>query len=141
VLSPANHIPAYRLPMGVSVPPLGPLAGHWRGPLTTTLGPLTREQLVVDCRSGAYVAAMRPHGDAWYQVRVEREAKGRRSVVSHFAKHARGLLAGLLATATSAPTSGEELAHAATALVGQPTGAATLTGVELHPGCLTLVVT
>ena len=52
--------------------------------------------MIVDCRSSTYVAAWRPTGDQaakWVSVNVVRERDGVRSVVSHNAKHTRGLVA------------------------------------------------
>lgn len=135
-LAPTDLIPAYRLPMSTSLGRLGPLAAYWRKHLTAPLTELAGDGLVVDCRSGGYIAAWRPADPArWVQVRVEREVNGRRSVVSHHAKHTRGHLAGHLALASSVPTTREDLADAASALVG-----AGITAVELTPAGLNLVV-
>ena len=52
--------------------------------------------VIVDCRSSTYVAAWRPSGaqaDKWVSVNVVRERNGVRTVVSHNAKHTRGLVA------------------------------------------------
>ena len=52
-------------------------------------------QLVVDCRSAAYAAAWRPTREVAARtvaVRVLRDVAGSRVVVSHLAKHARGLV-------------------------------------------------
>ncbi len=139
-LTPADAIPAYRLAMGATLPDIGRLAPFWRAHLPAALGPLADDGLVVDCRSSDYVAPWHPRSPRHFQVRVEKDAKGRRTVVSHFAKHTRGVLAGLLATADAVPTSGDDLAHAATGLIGQGTAIATVAAVELTPGRLTLVV-
>ena len=89
-LRPGDRVPPYRLSMGVDLPGVGPLAAHWRRHLAGTLSPLATG-LVVDCRSATYVAAWRPRGAV--AVRVLQERAGRRSVVSHMAKHTRGLVA------------------------------------------------
>jgi uncharacterized protein len=55
--------------------------------------------VVVDCRSGGYAAAWMPAEEAarrYLAVRVFTEVAGRRTVVSHLAKHTRGLVARLL---------------------------------------------
>jgi len=91
LVAPTDPIPAYRLSMQASLPGLGPLARAWRAPLARELD--GRAELVVDCRSSAYLAAWRPPAHvAWVTVRVVREGK----VVSHAAKHARGVLVGHL---------------------------------------------
>lgn len=111
-LSPGDRIPAYRLSMGTDLPGVGPLAAHWRGPLAMALGAEV-EGLVVDCRSAPYQAAWRPHGDAaevTVAVRVLRDG----AVVSHDAKHTRGLLTRhLLTRPARLPRSPVRLAEAA----------------------------
>jgi len=79
--------------------------------------------VVVDCRSATYAAAWRPRttGDDAAQhvaVRVLREAGGKRSVVSHNAKHTRGVLTGHLVRRAGDVGSADDLAKAADELVG-----------------------
>ena len=60
---------------------------------------LAGDGVVVDCRSSTYAAAWTPTGDAGRQllaVRVFTEVAGRRTVVSHLAKHTRGQVARIL---------------------------------------------
>lgn len=93
-LRPADRVPPYRLSMGTTLPGHGPLASVWRDPLNAVLGDV--DGVIVDCRSSTYVAAWRPAGDQadkWVSVNVVRERDGVRSVVSHNAKHTRGLVA------------------------------------------------
>ena len=126
VVSPADRIPAYRLPMGARLPGLPSLAQHWAGPLDEALK--DDWGVVVDCRSGAYVPAWRPpSGTAWLSVRVVQEDDGVRTVVSHHAKHTRGVLTHHLLTRPGAPprTSGQVL-RAARELVGSVLREATL---------------
>ena len=62
--------------------------------------------VVVDCRSSSYAAAWRPGPEVAARtvaVRVLREQDGARSVVSHMAKHTRGLVARALLQAPRAP--------------------------------------
>lgn len=94
LVRPADRIPAYRLAMSTDLPGIGPLARAWRPLLAVELDPRAADELIVDCRSAAYLAAWRPPSGTpgWVTVRVLRELDGRRSVVSHHAKHARGLL-------------------------------------------------
>jgi cytoplasmic iron level regulating protein YaaA (DUF328/UPF0246 family) len=90
----ADRVPPYRLSMGTTLPGLGPLASVWRDPLTAVLA--EADGVIVDCRSSTYVSAWRPSGDQaakWVSVNVVRERDGVRSVVSHNAKHTRGLVA------------------------------------------------
>jgi cytoplasmic iron level regulating protein YaaA (DUF328/UPF0246 family) len=118
LVGPEDPIPAYRLSMGVDLPGVGPLAAAWRDPLAAELDPRALAgDLVVDCRSAAYLAAWRPPRAV--QVRVLREVDGRRSVVSHHAKHTRGVLTRhLLTRRGTAPTTAAALARVARELVG-----------------------
>jgi len=93
-LRPADRVPPYRLSMGTTLPGYGPLASVWRGPLSAAFAAV--DGVIVDCRSSTYVAAWRPIGDQaakWVSVDVVRERNGVRTVVSHNAKHTRGLVA------------------------------------------------
>src|SRR5690606_39515536 len=94
LVSPEDRIPAYRLSMATDLPGVGPLARSWREPLARVLDPLAAERLVVDCRSATYAAAwpVPVGGPGHVAVRVLTDTDGRRTVVSHWAKHARGLL-------------------------------------------------
>lgn len=93
---PADLVPAYRLAMGVSLPPLGPLAPLWRSALAPVLDAEARDRLVVDLRSSTYATAWRPPRDVagrTVAVRVLRVSEdGRRGIVSHDAKHTRGVV-------------------------------------------------
>lgn len=89
LLAPTDRIPAYRLSGGTSVPGLGSLAAAWRPALEAELA--AHRGLVVDLRSGPYAALARL--PAAVQVRVLRESKGARTVVSHDNKYTKGLLA------------------------------------------------
>lgn len=92
----SDRVPAYRLSGAVTLPGLGPIAGVWRQVLDAELSAPAGTGLIVDCRSSTYVSAWRPSGpyaDRWISVNVVREQDGRRTVVSHMAKHTRGLIA------------------------------------------------
>ncbi|WP_164983897.1 YaaA family protein [Cellulomonas endophytica] len=135
-LTPEDRVPAYRLSMGTGLPGLGALGPWWRPRLSpvldaAALDPGAGAGLVVDARSAAYLAAWHPPAAAtWVAVRVEQDVDGTRSVVSHHAKHARGVLVRhLLVRRGRAPQDADELAHAATGLVA--TGA--VLAVELGP--------
>jgi uncharacterized protein len=95
-LRPNDRVPGYRLSMDGELPGLGPLARLWRAQLPSALASAAGNRgLVVDCRSGPYAAAAPLTGPARRSVavRVLREVNGRRSIVSHLAKHTRGELA------------------------------------------------
>ncbi|AEE46383.1 YaaA family protein [Cellulomonas fimi] len=130
VVTPEDAIPAYRLSMGTDLPGIGPLASAWRGPLGVELDAEADGALVVDCRSAAYLAAWHPPRSADHvTVRVLREVDGVRSVVSHHAKHTRGVLTRhLLTRRARPPRDADGLAHAASELVGE-----TVLAVELGP--------
>ena len=98
-VGPADRIAPYRLSMGTNLPGLGPLAAVWRPALVEPMAALAGDQVVLDCRSGTYAAAWLPSGEAARRllaVRVFTEVAGRRTVVSHLAKHTRGQVARLL---------------------------------------------
>jgi cytoplasmic iron level regulating protein YaaA (DUF328/UPF0246 family) len=121
LVTPDDRIPAYRLSMGVDLPGVGPLARTWRPLLGAELDRYLADRLVVDCRSAGYAAAWKPPaGAAWVSVRVLRESGGRRTVVSHNAKHTRGVLTRHLLVRDVEPRTPEALLDAARELVGGP---------------------
>ncbi|MCG7426546.1 peroxide stress protein YaaA [Helcobacillus sp. ACRRO] len=102
----ADRIPAYRLSAGSSVKRLGKVGTWWK----PKLAPIAKElagHLVVDGRSGAY-RSMMPVKDA-LDVSPVQERDGKRTVVSHDAKHYRGLVARELMRADSPATSADEV--------------------------------
>lgn len=105
-----DRIPPYRLDGATNLPGIGPVARAWRDALA---GVLDAGDLIVDARSGTY-AAFASHPRA-LPVRVFREVNGRRSVVSHMAKHSRGLVARALLEAPRAPRTPEQALAAASA--------------------------
>ncbi|WP_127127435.1 YaaA family protein [Georgenia sp. SYP-B2076] len=115
VLTPRDRVPAYRLSMGVDLPGTGRLSSFWRSHLAAALDERAAGDVVVDCRSATYAAAWRPPAGAEHVVvQVVREQDGRRQVVSHNAKRARGLLTHhLLTRAGRPPRTAEALAGAA----------------------------
>lgn len=135
-VAPTDRIPAYRLSMGVDLPGVGRLAAAWRPHLAQALEKRAAGDVVVDCRSAAYLAAWKPstsgeHAADWVTVRVVRESGGRRTVVSHNAKHTRGVLTGhLLRRAGDPPSSAEELLAAARELDGEVIGTEVGTGLS-----------
>ena len=104
LVRPMDLIPAYRLSGGVTLPDLGSLASAWRPALTATLDAVPG--LVVDMRSGAYVALgpLSPtETDRSVTVRVLNEVKGKRTVVSHNNKATKGRLVRTLVTTRRRP--------------------------------------
>lgn len=114
-----DRIPPYRLAMGVDlqVPGSGrgpgKLGRYWREVLTGPLSERVAEHLVVDCRSSAYTQAFRPPARQTLAVNSFRSSGGKRTVVTHFAKQARGELAGMLARRTDPAETVDEVAHIA----------------------------
>ena len=93
-LRPNDRVPSYRLSMDGDLSELGPLTRLWRSELPAVLATAAgRRGLIVDCRSGPYASAAPLTGslaERTVAIRVLRETDGRRSVVSHLAKHTRG---------------------------------------------------
>lgn len=111
-----DRVPRYRLAMNADLPGIGPLAAAWRAPLSQVLPGAARRGLVVDLRSSTYAAAWAPPPELAARtvaVRVLREQGGRRTVVSHMAKHTRGELARELMLASAPPRTPAELADLA----------------------------
>ncbi|WP_084073337.1 YaaA family protein [Demequina sp. NBRC 110052] len=138
-VSPADAIPAYRLSMATALGRLGGLASFWRACLTPTLNALADGGLVVDCRSSSYVAAYRPDAP-WVAVKVMREFNGKRAVVSHMAKHTRGLLAAHLVQTDATPATASDLADAAAGMIGDALVDVALEARAKGPDELTLVI-
>ncbi|WP_422933416.1 YaaA family protein [Sinomonas sp. P47F7] len=86
----ADTVPAYRLSMSTALPGLGRLASYWKPLLRDALAERAAEGLLVDCRSSTYAAAYAPPAERTVTVEVLTERNGKRTVVSHFAKHHRG---------------------------------------------------
>lgn len=112
-VAPTDPIAPYRLPMTASLPGLGPVAARWRGVLGPVMTRLAGHSVVVDGRSSAYASVWRPTGaaaSAYVAVRVFVEVDGRRSVVSHAAKHTRGLVARWLCETDRTPRTPAQVA-------------------------------
>ncbi|WP_062516387.1 YaaA family protein [Demequina gelatinilytica] len=139
-VSPADRIPAYRLSMGTTLGRLGGLATYWKKHLPAELDGLADGGLVIDCRSASYVAAYKPADAAWVSVSVQRELDGRRAVVSHMAKHTRGLLAAHLVRDDARPGSAQDLADAAAGMIGDALVDVALTPKTKGPDEVTLVI-
>lgn len=118
-------LPDHRLAMGASLPGCGRLSAFWKRELAAVLDPIAEEaRLVIDARSSAYAAAWQPDrswGGELLRVRAVRVREGRRQVISHHAKHTRGLLAGELIdrrTAGRAPSTANGVAEVGAGLDG-----------------------
>jgi cytoplasmic iron level regulating protein YaaA (DUF328/UPF0246 family) len=112
----SDRIPPYRLSVTADLPGLGSLAGWWRTRLGQPLQALAGRGPIVDCRSSGYAAMWSPTGDAaerWVAIRILREVRGHRTVVSHLAKLTRGQLARHLLTAGPVIRTPEQLAEVA----------------------------
>lgn len=84
-------IPAYRLSMGTKLGELGALANFWRPYLEAEID--VDDQLILDCRSAPYQKALPTPRAQTYEVKAMSVAPdGSRKVISHMAKHYRGLI-------------------------------------------------
>ena len=90
-----DAVPAYRLSAGSALPGIGGIPAFWRPRLAVSMASLDRP--LVDLRSGAY-GAFAPLPDAITVRVVTENAAGQRTVVSHFNKATKGLLARALVT-------------------------------------------
>jgi uncharacterized protein len=97
-----DAIPAYRLSAGSRLPDGRTLAARWRPVLDPLLARLSRDELLVDLRSGSYAALGVAPGAVTVDVVAERD-DGSRSVVSHFNKAHKGRLARALCATRSDP--------------------------------------
>ncbi|SJN26813.1 UPF0246 protein YaaA [Micrococcus lylae] len=90
-----DAIPAYRLSVGARLPDMPGLGTWWKKRLTPALDAFAEEDAgpVVDCRSGGYASQWKAPSGRTVTVDVFQMKAGRRTVVSHFAKHTRGLVA------------------------------------------------
>jgi len=110
LLGPDDGIPAYRLSAGSTMPGVGSVRSVWR----PVLGPLLAAQpdLVVDLRSGAYLALGPAPGAVTVQI-IRVDGHGRRRAVSHHNKAHKGRLARLLATAPREASDADDVARIA----------------------------
>jgi len=108
----SDPIPAYRLSGGSKLPGFGTLAALWRPELTDALVAEAGDDLVVDLRSGAY-QQLGPVPGAITATVLTEKPDGTRSVVSHFNKHHKGLLARALVQTRAEPADVRGLARVA----------------------------
>ncbi|WP_209898466.1 peroxide stress protein YaaA [Nocardia goodfellowii] len=98
-----DPIPAYRLSGGSKLPGLPTLSALWRDCLPEALVAEAAGELVIDLRSGTYQQLGRVPGAVTANVLTE-HPDGSRTVVSHFNKHHKGLLARALVMTRADPT-------------------------------------
>lgn len=113
VVRAGDPVPAYRLSGGSKLPGLPTLSALWRDVLPAALAEEAAGELVVDLRSGVYQQLGRVAGAITATVLTE-HADGSRTVVSHFNKHHKGLLARALVLTRADPTDVRGLAKVAT---------------------------
>ncbi|WP_216910886.1 peroxide stress protein YaaA [Nocardia noduli] len=109
----SDPIPAYRLSGGTKLPGLPTLSAMWRDHLGAALADEAAGELVVDLRSGTYQQLGRVPGAVTANVLTE-HPDGSRTVVSHFNKHHKGLLARALVVTRADPTDIRAVARIAT---------------------------
>jgi uncharacterized protein len=107
-----DQVPAYRLSATSRLPATPTLAARWRPLLEPLLAELATEHLIVDLRSGSYVALGRTPAAVRVDVLAE-HPDGRRTVVTHFNKAHKGRLARVLATTRSEPDNSAAIAAVA----------------------------
>ncbi|WP_280388044.1 peroxide stress protein YaaA [Nocardia wallacei] len=112
VVRAGDPIPAYRLSGGSKLPGLPTLSSLWKPVLAPALQAETAGHLVVDLRSGTYQQLGRVPGAVTATVLTERP-DGTRTVVSHFNKHHKGLLARALVCGRAEPSDIRGLARVA----------------------------
>lgn len=109
LLAADDRVPAYRLSATSKLPAKPTLTARWRPLLEPLLTELAAEHLIVDLRSGSYVALGRMPAAIRVDV-VAEQPDGRRAVVSHFNKAHKGRLARALATTRAEPDSAAAIA-------------------------------
>ncbi|RDI48895.1 peroxide stress protein YaaA [Nocardia mexicana] len=112
VVRAGDPIPAYRLSGGSKLPGMPTLSSLWKPVLAPALQAETAGRLVVDLRSGTYQQLGRIPGAVTATVLTERP-DGSRTVVSHFNKHHKGLLARALVCGRAEPSDIRGLARVA----------------------------
>ncbi|HEC08168.1 MAG TPA: peroxide stress protein YaaA [Acidimicrobiales bacterium] len=91
----SDPVPDYRLKMSVTLGGLGNVARWWRDRMSPALNDRLEGRFVIDGLPGEHARAWSPEPEryrAWVQLRFERESGGRRRVVGHDAKAAKGSL-------------------------------------------------
>jgi hypothetical protein len=102
MVRPEDRIPHYRFSPKTRLDGIGPPATYWRPALTEAL-PDNEGELIVDMRSGTYVAAWKPKKATLLAVRAFTESNGKRKPVTHVTKAVRGEVARALLKAKKSP--------------------------------------
>ena len=115
-LRPHDQVPSYRLSPAAKLPRLKSLASIWKFAMPSALDAAASEGVVLDLRSGPYVALWRPSSEIAQRtvaVRVLHEvAPGKRMIVSHFNKATKGRIVNGLLRQRGNPNSPADLADA-----------------------------
>lgn len=123
VLALGDHVPNHRLSVTASLPGLGRMSSWWKPRLTPPLDAhAERAGVIIDCRSGGYAAQWKAPAGLTATVDVFQVRAGKRTVVSHFAKHTRGLVARQLLLAGSRVVTSPETAAEVVAAAGSAAG-------------------
>ncbi|MFT4148116.1 MAG: peroxide stress protein YaaA [Micrococcaceae bacterium] len=93
LISLADAIPAYRLSMGTKLGRLGNLSTWWKKELTQKIKGIGHDELFIDCRSGTYQKAWPTPPQQTVLIKPFEMVKGKKKVITHMAKQARGLVA------------------------------------------------
>ncbi|ACC38502.1 conserved hypothetical protein [Mycobacterium marinum M] len=107
-----DQVPAYRLSATSKLPAKPTLAARWKPLLEPLLAELAAQDLIVDLRSGSYVALGPTSGAIHVKVLAE-HPDGRRTVVTHFNKAYKGRLARILASTRAEPADAAAVAAVA----------------------------
>ncbi|WP_313818157.1 peroxide stress protein YaaA [Citricoccus sp.] len=133
-LSLGDHIPNHRLSVTSSLPGLGRLSSWWKPRLTPPLDAHAEHTgVIIDGRSGGYAAQWKAPAAITATVDVFQIRNGERKVVSHFAKHTRGLVARELLLAGPRVVKSPESAAEVIAAAGSAEGTHDWS-VDLVPG-------
>lgn len=137
VVALGDRIPNHRLTVTATLPGIGRMSSWWK----PRLSPLLDEKaahagVIIDCRSGGYAAQWKAPADSTVTVDVFQVRDGKRTVVSHFAKHTRGLVARQLLLAGPRVVKSPETAAEVVAAAGSASGPHDWT-VDLVPAAQT----
>jgi uncharacterized protein len=123
VLALGDRIPNHRLTVSATLPNMGRMSSWWKPRLTPLLDEKAAHAgVVIDCRSGGYAAQWKAPAETTVTVDVFQVRNGERTVVSHFAKHTRGLVARELLLAGPRLAKSPEAAAEVVAAAGSASG-------------------
>lgn len=123
VLALGDRIPSHRLTVTAALPGMGRISSWWKPKLTPLLDEKAEHAgVIVDCRSGGYAAQWKAPAETTVTVDVFQVRNGERTVVSHFAKHTRGLVARELLLAGPRVAKSPETAAEVVAAAGSASG-------------------